>query len=406
MDSDTLQSLAFIAIVAVLAPIIADALPFRLPGVVLEIIGGIVIGTQVLDLASSTPVIESLSEIGLCFLFLMAGYEIDFARVRGRPMRLALWGWGISLVFGLVTAGILVVEDLAISALLVGLAVTTTAIGTLLPMLRDAGEIETPFGPYVLAAGAVGEFLPIVAIAVLLTSDNPATTIVLLIAFVALVAVAAAVALHPTPPKVLALMRRHLDSSAQLPVRIVVLLVIVLVWIANDLGLDVLLGAFSAGIIVRLLNTGDDAPRVTTKIEAVGYGFMIPIFFIVSGIDFDLDSLLDDASTLARLPLFLGMFLLARGVPALLLYRRELDRRDRVALGLFSATALPLVVAITQIGLDTGRMQPNNAAALVGAGILSVTFLPLIAFRLRRRGADDAADTTNAPTAVDDPNDV
>ena len=359
-----------------------------MPSVVLELLGGILIGTQVLDVAQSTDVVESLSEIGLCFLFLMAGYEIDFARVRGRPLRLAVLGWLISLAVGLGAAGVMVLSHAALHALLIGLAVTTTAIGTLLPMLRDNGEVDTRWGSYMLAAGAVGEFLPIVAIAVLLTSDNPAGTVVLLIAFVALVVLAATIALRPRPPRVVEMLRRTVESSAQLPVRIVVLLVILLVWIASDLGLDILLGAFSAGIIFRLLNTGEEAAVVSTKLEAVGFGFLIPIFFVVSGMDFDLDTLVDNPSTVLRLPLFLALFLIARGLPALLLYRRDLAPRDRFALGFFSATALPLVVAITQIGLDTKRMLPANAAALVGAGILSVIIYPLIGFALR--GSVDA----------------
>ena len=227
--------------------------------------------------------------------------------MRGRPLRLAVLGWLISLAVGLGAAGVMVLSHAALHALLIGLAVTTTAIGTLLPMLRDNGQVDTRWGSYMLAAGAVGEFLPIVAIAVLLTSDNPAGTVVLLIAFVALVVLAATIALRPRPPRVVEMLRRTVESSAQLPVRIVVLLVILLVWIASDLGLDILLGAFSAGIIFRLLNTGEEAAVVSTKLEAVGFGFLIPIFFVVSGMDFDLDALVDNPSTVLRLPLFLAL---------------------------------------------------------------------------------------------------
>ncbi|MGZ4703832.1 MAG: cation:proton antiporter domain-containing protein, partial [Acidimicrobiales bacterium] len=220
---------------------------------------------------------------------------------------------------------------------------------------------------------------------------------------------AALIAIRPQPPKVVALLRKNLHSSSQLPVRISVLLIILLVWLASSLGLDVLLGAFAAGVVVRLLSQGDDGEVVRVKLEAIGFGFLVPIFFIVSGMQFDVDALLSSPSTLLRLPLFLVLFLVVRGIPALVLYRRDLPRDQLVPLALFSATGLPLIVVITGIGVDTGRMLPENAAALVGAGMVSVLIFPVVGFsRLRRADVvpDDStvvSDDIEAPDAPDAP---
>ena len=374
-----------IAAVAVAAPILADRTRGRVPGVVIEITLGIVIGPELLGWAQLTPVVTTLGNMGLTFLFFMAGYELDVAAIRGRPLKLATIGWFVGLAIAVAIAGLLVFTGFAISTLLIALALTTTALGTLLPLLHDNGDARTSFGAFVLAIGGVGEFLPIVAIALLLTTDNPAGEAVLLVLFVLIAAVAVAAALRPTPPKLAGLLTRHLESSAQLPIRISVLLIIVLVWIASHLGLDVLLGAFVAGLVIRIANQGEGREVIEAKLTGLAFGFFVPLFFIVSGMRFDLTALTDDPSTLLRLPLFLALFFVVRGIPVFFLYRRVVPKRDLLPLALLASTALPLVVAITEIGLQTDRMKPENAAALVGAGMLSVLLFPSSAFALRRR---------------------
>jgi Kef-type K+ transport system membrane component KefB len=372
------------------------------PPVVIELLAGIVVGQQVLGLAEVTQPIEMFSNLGLCFLFFMAGYEIEFDRIRGTPLNLAVVGWFASLGLAAVVGAILVIDGIVVSELLISLVLTTTALGTLLPILSDAGETHTRFGSFVLAIGAVGEFLPIVAIALLLTGDAPLHTALLLAAFVLLAAAAVAVALRPQPPRLLAVLQRNTYTSAQLPIRVAVLVIVVLVWIASELGLDVLLGAFAAGLVVRIANTSGEAQVIEHKLIAVGYGLLIPVFFVVSGMNFDLDALLESPSAFLRVGLFLVLFLVVRGLPVLALYRTALDRSERIAAAFFAATALPLVVAITSIGLETDRMKPVNAAALVGAAMLSVLLFPLIGLTLRGRSPDRAADTPAPAAGADD----
>lgn len=365
---------------AVLAPVLAEGTRrFRIPSVLFELVLGMLIGPQVLGWAEVTPIIDTLSDFGLAFLMFMAGYELDFARIRGAPLNRAVLTWLVSLGLGLAVAGVLVLEGFALSDLLVGLALTTTAVGTLLPMLRDRGVLPTPFGAHSLAGGSLGEFGPIVAITLLLSGDNPAHEAVLLVTFVVAAVVVALLAARPKPPRVVEVLQRHLTTSTQLPVRMVVLLLSAMVLLAFELGLDVLLGAFTAGMILRLAIGPEQSEGLDPKLEAIGFGFVIPVFFVTSGMAFDLDSLADPG-TLLRVPIFLLLFFVVRGLPVFALYRRLLDRHQRSALALLQATALPLVVVITGIGLDTGRMLPENAAALVGAGMLSVLVYPLAGF--------------------------
>jgi Kef-type K+ transport system membrane component KefB len=231
-----------------------------------------------------------------------------------------------------------------------------------------------------------------VGVAILLDHRDPGLTALLLVLFVVVAVGTTLVAARPHPPKVIGLLHRHLQSSAQLPIRVAVLFIFGLVYLAFRLGLDVLLGAFAAGIVVRLFVRGEDSGVVKGKLEAIGFGFLVPIFFIVSGMNFHLKALTSSPSALLRVPLFLVLFLVVRGTPALLLYRRDLPPRQRAPLALFSATALPLVVVITTIGVAEGRMRPVNAAALVGAGMLSVLLYPMLArLVLGRAGSVSAA---------------
>ncbi|GAA1960343.1 cation:proton antiporter [Nocardioides panacihumi] len=379
-------------LVGVLSVVISDLVGrfLPVPAVVLEILGGILLGPAVLGFAHDDVVVSAFSELGLALLMFLAGYEIQLPRVAGPPLRSALWGWAGSLLVGL-GAGIVIVktfrpEDDLTAGLLVGLLFTTTALGTILPILRDTGDADTPFGSFILSAGAIGEFGPIVAIALLLSGDSVWHTVVVLIAFLVVAAIVFGLAQHRHPDRLTHLLRRTLSSSGQLGVRTAMLLVLFMVWVAAELGLDVLLGAFTAGLVARyfLSGTDDETHEATVaRIEGVGFGLLIPIFFVVSGIRFDLDALLSDAGAMLLVPLALVLFLLIRGGPTHLSLRGSLFGRDRVGAAVYASTALPLIVVITGLGVDDGTLHPATAAALVGAGMLSVLIFPLAATRIR-----------------------
>ena len=325
--------------------------------------------------------------------------EIDFAKIKGRPARLAALGWAVSLALAYGLGGALAAAGVVLSYLYTGSALATTAIGTLIPILHDAGELRTKFGTFLLSAGAAGEFGPILLVTLVLATGHPIEEAAILVGFVALSVVTCLVAMR-SMWRGWPLLERTFESSSQLAVRLAVVLILGLVALAVSLGLDVLLGGFVAGMITRMALQDREVRVFESKILAVGYGFLIPFFFITSGMAFDLDALTSSASGLLKLPLFLALFLVVRGLPALLLYRRELDGRDRAALGFFCATQLPLVVAITTVAQKTGHMRSSTAAALVGAAIVSTLVFPLIGLRLRgdRAAAEQGTDSVDEPS--------
>lgn len=360
-----------------------------IPVVVLELLLGIIVGPQVLDLAQPDDFIEFFASLGLGLLFFFAGYEIDLERIRGVPLRLAAVGWLISLALAYALGGILAALGIVVSLLFVGTAMSTTAIGTLIPILSDAGEMKTRFGTYLLAAGAVGEFGPILLITLFFSTTNPAVSAMLLVVFV-LIAVFTAVVATRSVVSGWDALERTLETSGQIAIRGSVFVVFALAALASELGLDLLLGGFVAGIIVRLALKGREVPIFESKLTAVGYGFLIPFFFVTSGLKFDIDALSDPAA-LGKLVLFLGLFLVVRGTPAMVLYGTILDTRDRLALAFFSSTQLPLVVAITTIAVEENEMRSSTSAALVGAAIVSTMVFPLVGLKLRGDRSSAAA---------------
>jgi Kef-type K+ transport system membrane component KefB len=392
---------SFFAIVAVsaIAAITVATVPkkFAPPVVVIELVMGILIGPEILGLAHSDDFVEFFANLGLGMLFFFAGYEIDFQRIKGKPMQLGAFGWLLSVVLAYGLGGLLAAAGIVVSFLYTGSAMATTAIGTLIPILRDNGELKTRFGTHLLAAGGAGEFGPILLVTLVLSTTNPFREGAILLVFVALALALALVSVRYAWRGWPAL-ERTFEASSQLAVRVTVVLVFGLVLLAGKLGLDILLGGFVAGMITRLALKGHELQVFESKLTAVGFGFFVPFFFVTSGIEFNLAAL-GSAEALAKLVLFLGLFLVVRGVPALLLYRHVLNARDRMALAFYCATELPLVVAITTIAIDAGEMKTSTAAGLVGAAMLSTLIFPFVGMALRKGATDlDSAGEAPSPT--------
>jgi Kef-type K+ transport system membrane component KefB len=383
IDVDTSSFFAIVLVAAIAATTVA-LVPKQLapPVVVLELLLGIVIGPQVLGLAHSDEFIAFFSNLGLGMLFYFAGYEIDFERIKGVPMKLGAWGWLLSVALAFGIGGALAAAGVVVSFLYTGSAMATTAIGTLIPILRDNGELKTRFGTYLLAAGGAGEFGPILLVTLVFSTASPLHETAILIAFVAL-ALGVALASVRLAWRGWPMLEKTFEASSQLAVRITVVLVFGLVLLASKLGLDVLLGGFVAGMITRAALRGHELQVFESKLTAVGFGFFVPFFFITSGLEFNLNAL-GSAEAIAKLVMFLGLFLVVRGVPAMLLYRNALALRDRAALAFYCATELPLVVAITTIAIDAGKMRSSTAAGLVGAAMLSTLIYPFVGLALRR----------------------
>jgi Kef-type K+ transport system membrane component KefB len=384
------QSFLIVLMAAALAPVIAGLVGQRLPTLVLpvvvvELVLGVVIGPQGLKLAHAGDLLTAFSQLGLGFLFFFAGYEIRIGQIKGQPLKLAGKGWLLSLLLAYAIAGLLHLTGVVWSGLLVGSALVTTAIGTLIPILRDEGRLVGDFGRQLLAIGAVGEFGPVLIVTILLTAAHGAFRQIVLLAAFVLIAVLTGAAASGVASRWFGFINDRMHNSGQLPVRLAVLLVFALVVIAGSLGMDVILGAFAAGMIMRLIVGERESAVFDSKLEAIGFGFLIPFFFIKSGMDLDLAALTASLGALLKLPLFFFLMLLVRGLPELIFYRRVLPREQLPPLALLASTQLPLVVAITTIGLQSGDMRASTAAALVGAAVLTVLIFPTLALRVLGR---------------------
>ena len=377
-----LVDLAIVSLIAALTPILAGFLSrLRVPQVVILIVGGILVGPQVLGWADPDS-IELISNVGLGFLFLLAGYELELGLFRERAGRLALTSWLVTAVIAIAVTGALAAAGFVQAFVPIAIGLTTTALGTLLPILRDNQMLEGRFGRFIMAAGAVGEFLPILAVAVFLSAQGAFLGLLSLVLIGGVALLLTFVPRLARHEKIQGILSAGEHETSQTSLRWTMVLLFALLVIAADFGLDVVLGAFLAGVVLRRWAPGD-VHSLEAKLDAVGYGFFIPVFFVASGMSLDLKSIIESP---ARLIVFFVLFLVVRGLPALLFYRRELPMRGRVQMMLLTATALPLLVALAAIGLESRTMLPENAAALVGAGVLSVIVFPAVAVGLARSG--------------------
>jgi Kef-type K+ transport system membrane component KefB len=380
-----LQTLLVVTLVAALTPVVIAALPGPgLPQVVVFILAGVLIGPQGLGLAN-TSAITLLADVGLGFLFLLAGYELDLRLLRAHAGRLAIIGWLASAVISVGAVAALGSIGFLRAFVPIGLALTTTALGTLLPILHDNDMLHGRFGRYVLAAGAVGELFPIVAISLFLTGRGEFVAIASILAVGVLAIVLAVLPHFLGDDKLRAFIRQGRKATSQTTLRWSIVLLLGLLVAAERFGLDVVLGAMLAGMVLRSWThrIDVDVTPLEEKLDAVGYGFFIPVFFISSGMSLDVKSIIENP---LRLLVFFVLLLVVRGLPSLLVYRRVLPVRQRVEMTFITATTMPLLIALAVIGLSTGVMIPANAAALVGAGVLSVLFYPMIAIAVARRG--------------------
>jgi len=379
-------NLLIVAAIAFTAPLLLALAPkLRFPAVVLEIIAGILVGPEVLDWVEIDEPIRVLSILGLAFLLFLAGLEIDYEKLRGRLAANATLSFFASFAIAIVIGVVLKATDTVHSALFIAIVLSATSLGVVVPVLKDAGRSETEFGQLVIAAASIADFATIILLSIFFSEEasSTASTLLLLGALVVLaVLIALALAEIERLESLRAAIVRLQDTTAEIRVRGAFLLLVGLTALATELGLEVILGAFIAGAILKLVGGADirHHPEFSAKLQAVGYGVFIPVFFISVGVAYDL-SALGDVSTLVQIPIFVVALLLARGLPALL-YRGSVSRDEIGVAALLQATSLPFIVAATSIGIDLGAIEPSTAAAFVAAGLISVIVFPAAALSL------------------------
>jgi Kef-type K+ transport system membrane component KefB len=380
--------LLIVVAVAFAAPFVLGLFPrLRLPSVVVEIVAGIVVGPSVLGLVEVDQVIEVVALIGLGFVLFLAGLEIEFEKLRGQVLRLTALGFALSFAIALVVALGLSAGGLVETPLLVAIILCATSLGVIVPVLKDSGEISSPFGQLIVAAASIADFGAIILLTLFFSGEGGVgATLLLLGALVVLAAVVfATVRGAERSMRIRADLLRLQDTTAQIRIRAALVLFVGFAAVAEELGFEVILGTFIAGAIISLLDRDEvmTHPDFRRKLEAIGFGFFIPVFFVTSGVRFDLDALLAEASNLAMVPVFLVALLVVRGLPALL-YRRVLDARRTAVAGILQATSLPFIVAASAIGLELGLIDAAESAALIGAGLLSVLAFPVAGLALLR----------------------
>ncbi len=384
------DNLLIVVAVAFAAPLLLGFFPsVMLPSVVLEIIAGIVIGPSVLAIVHVDQSVSVIAVLGLAFLLFLAGLEIEFDKLRGPVLRVTMMAFVLSFGIALLVALLLKTTGLIETPLLITIILCATSLGVLIPVLKDAGEISSTFGQLIVAAGTIADFGAVILLSIFFSGEGGVGATLLLIGSLVLLALAVFIAVKSAERS--SLLRQDLvrlqDTTAQIRVRGAVVLLVGFAAIADSLGLESILGAFMAGAILSLLDK-DRAmthPEFRRKLEAVGFGIFIPVFFVTSGVNYDLDALLSSASNVLMVPIFLAALLAARGIPVLL-YRRLLDGRHTAIAGLMQATSLPFIVAAVAIGEDLDLVSAAEGAALIGAGLLSVLLFPAIGLGLLKGG--------------------
>lgn len=395
MTTLSFGNLLVVAAIAVAAPLLVGLIPkIRVPAVVLEIVAGIVVGPSGFGWVEIDVPVQVLALMGLAFLLFLAGLEIDVARLRGPILKTAGAGFGLTLALGVAVGLAFGAAGWVKSPLLIAIALSATSLGLIVPVLKDAGQVDQPVGQLTIAGASVADFAAVVLLSLLFSESEGGVggKLVLLGLFTVLAAVTViALARIERIMRLDMVIVRLQDTTAEIRVRFAVLLMVGFVALAGRLGLETILGAFLAGAILNMVDRDTVThPHFRLKLEAVGFGFVVPVFFVASGLRFDLQALLDAPSAIARVPLFLVALLVVRGVPAAL-YAKTIGRRKAVAAGLLQATSLPFLVTATEIGVALGEITPVTGAALVSAGLLSVILFPLVAVGLLREEAAEVA---------------
>jgi Kef-type K+ transport system membrane component KefB len=399
-------NLLIVVAVGLAAPLVLGFFPrLRLPAIVLEIVLGIVVGPSGLGWVKPDLPVSILSLIGLAFLLFLAGLEIDVKRLRGPILRLTALGFAVSFGIAIVVGEGLHAGGFVKSPLFVAIVLVATSLGVIVPVLKDSGNVSSSFGQLVIAAASIADFGAIILLSLFFSgkgSTSTTATLILLGVFgLVVVLVGIAITGFERSKSLSRVLQRLQDTTAQIRVRAAFVLLIGFTALADQVGLETILGAFAAGALLSLIDP-DEAmthPQFRLKLEAVGFGVFIPIFFVTSGVRFDLNALFASGSTVARVPLFLLAIFIVRGLPAVV-YVRLLGRSRSVIAGVLQATSLPFIVAATQIGVPLGVVSRASAAGLVAAGLLSVVISPALGLVLLRRGEPRAAGRPGTPSPV------
>ncbi|RDH76681.1 cation:proton antiporter [Mycolicibacterium moriokaense] len=379
------HGLVIVLAVAAAIPLLLGVTGLPLPGPLVEIVAGVAIGPSVLGWVIPDRTIDVLAVLGLSFLLFLAGFEVNVRQFRGRVGRQVLTGLAASAMLAAAAGAVFAALSMR-GAALVAIALLATSLGLIVPVLADSGALHRPAGMLAVAGASAGEVAAVVALSLGVGGSDmaPAGRLLLLgLLLVMLIVVAAVIVGAEHVARFAALVNRLADTTAQIRIRLTVLLVAGFALAAEVLGFEAILGAFLAGVLVRTIDPDPERshPHYPVKLDAVGFGLLIPVFFIASGITLDVRGVVGNPAVLAVVPLLVAALLIVRGLPALV-FRDQLSAKETVGVGLLQATSLPFLLTIGQIGVAMQLLDRSTAAALVAAGIVSVLVFPTAALRL------------------------
>jgi Kef-type K+ transport system membrane component KefB len=380
----------WMSLVAVGAPLVVALVPaLRIPAVVLEIVGGIIIGPQVLGIATPDAHVRMLATIGLAFLLFLAGLEVNLDSLRSPVASLALRAFMVSVALAVIAGYLTNLAGTDEDPMLLAIIFVATSLGVVVPVLKDTGEIESEFGQLVFIAGSLAEFGSIFLLSLFFSreSSSPGSSVLVLAGFGLLIAASSfAVGRAWRGRWLAAQMERLENTSSMLRVRAAIAILFLFAVLANHLALEAILGTFVAGALVRVLDRGNVmvSEHLRDRLDAIGFGFVVPFFFVATGMRLDVDALFSGWSTAKELLLFFAALLFVRALPALLYRPRFGTRRSYVA-GLMQATSLTFIVVAADLGRQLHKIDAASQAALIAAGLLSVLLFPAVALVLSTR---------------------
>lgn len=386
------DGLLIVAAIAFLAPLLIGLVPrLPIPAVAVEVVAGIIVGPSVLGIAHLDTATQVLAPLGLAFLFFLLGLDLELEGITTRSLRIAGASQAMSIVIAFaITFGLVAVGFLDGSPVLVAVALLSTSLGVVAPVLLDAGERHSPMGRQLIISGSVSEFVGVIMLSLLFSAGDRLESALLLLGFgtCLLLAFGAILRISHLGRLARALVKLQ-DTTAQIRVRASMLLLISCMILANIFGVELLLAAFVAGFLQNIIDTEWEKthPSFHGKLEALGFGFLVPIFFVTTGIQFDLRGMLADTDGLVLIPILVVALLLVRGLPVVL-YTGLMDRRRLIAAGLMQSTALPLLLAAAQLGVALNVLDRVTANAMTAAGLISTLVFPPLALAILRRAGD------------------
>ena len=385
-------SLLLITLLAVIVPVVLSRLHIvRLPIVVGEILAGIVIGQSGFNLVQKTPTLDFLAEFGFTFLMFLSGLEVSFGMLShslrdgkkrfhaGGPIPLAFLNFGFTLLLATAIGFALKHFGMTRNGILMGLILSTTSLGIVVPILKERGMNATPYGQLVLVSSLLSDFATLLLLSLTIGVISHGFGFEILFFLVLLAAFLAAARLGQWAKRIPGLLRMIDELShatGQLRVRGAFALMVILVALAQALGVELILGAFLAGAITSLLG-GDDKTPLREKLDAIGYGFFVPIFFIMVGANFDLRALLSSSSALLLVPILIVAAYVVKFLPALVFLPAN-GWRKTFAAGALLSSRLSLIIAASAIALKLELVSPATNSAIILLAIVTCTVSPVL----------------------------